>query len=64
MGGVSCTPPQAPVDPTMYTITFDSGVESISVEEGAVAKEPAKPTKDGYTFVEWLSGETAYDCFY
>ena len=61
MGGVSCTPPQAPVDPTMYTITFDSGVESISVEEGAVAKEPAKPTKDGYTFVEWLSGETAYD---
>ena len=45
----------------MYTITFDSGVESISVEEGAVAKEPAKPTKDGYTFVEWLSGETAYD---
>ena len=61
MGGVSCTPPQAPVDPTKYTITFDSGVESISVEEGAVAKEPAKPTKDGYTFVEWLNGETAYD---
>lgn len=60
MGGVACTQPETPA-PTTYTITFDSGVESISVEEGAVAKEPAKPTKDGYTFVEWLNGETAYD---
>ena len=59
-GGVACTQPETPA-PTTYTITFDSGVESISVEEGAVAKEPAKPTKDGYTFVEWLNGETAYD---
>ena len=36
-GGVACTQPETPA-PTTYTITFDSGVESISVEEGAVAK--------------------------
>ena len=59
-GGVACTQPETPA-PTTYTITFDSGVESISVEEGAVAKEPAKPTKDGYEFIEWLNGTEAYD---
>ena len=64
-GGVSCTPPQAPVDPTMYTITFDSNggseVAAQKVEENVAATAPEAPTKDGYTFVEWLSGETAYD---
>ncbi len=59
-GGVACTQPETPA-PTTYTITFDSGVESISVEEGAVAKEPTKPTKDGYEFIEWLNGTEAYD---
>ena len=65
MGGVSCTPPQAPVDPTKYTITFDSNggseVAAQEVEENVAATAPEAPTKDGYTFVEWLSGETAYD---
>ncbi len=64
-GGVSCTPPQAPVDPTMYTITFDSNggseVAAKKVEENVAATAPEEPTKDGYDFVEWLSGETAYD---
>ena len=34
-GGVACqqpTEPEAPVEPTKYTISFDSGVESITVE--------------------------------
>lgn len=64
MGGVSCTP-QAPVDPTKYTITFDSQggseVAAQEVAENVAATAPEEPTKDGYTFVEWLSGETAYD---
>ncbi|MBO5117540.1 MAG: InlB B-repeat-containing protein, partial [Treponema sp.] len=64
MGGVSCTP-QAPVDPTKYTITFDSQggseVAAQEVAENVAATAPEVPTKDGYTFVEWLSGETAYD---
>ena len=64
MGGVSCTP-QAPVDPTKYTITFDSQggseVAAQEVAENVAATVPEAPTKDGYTFVEWLNGETAYD---
>ena len=63
-GGVSCTP-QAPVDPTKYTITFDSQggseVAAQEVAENVAATAPEAPTKDGYTFVGWLSGETAYD---
>lgn len=65
MGGVSCTPPQAPVDPTKYTITFDSQggseVAAQEVAENVAATAPEAPTKDGYTFVEWLSGDAAYD---
>ncbi len=64
-GGVSCTPPQAPVDPTKYTITFDSNggseVAAQEVAENVAATAPEAPTKDGYTFVEWLNAETAYD---
>ena len=60
-GGVACQP-EAPVEPTKYTISFDSGVESITVEEGTVAKEPTTaPEKTGYTFGGWLNGEAAYD---
>ncbi|MBR2107154.1 MAG: InlB B-repeat-containing protein, partial [Treponema sp.] len=61
MGGVACQP-EAPVGPTKYTISFDSGVESITVEEGTVATEPTTaPEKTGYTFGGWLNGEAAYD---
>ncbi len=63
-GGVACqqpTEPEAPVEPTKYTISFDSGVESITVEEGAVATEPTDPEKTGYTFGGWLNGEAEYD---
>ena len=63
-GGVACqqpTEPEAPVEPTKYTISFDSGVESITVEEGAVATKPTDPEKTGYSFGGWLNGEAAYD---
>ena len=64
-GGVACqqpTEPEAPVEPTKYTISFDSGIESITVEDGAVATEPTTaPEKTGYTFGGWLNGEAAYD---
>ena len=60
-GGVACQP-EAPVEPTKYTISFDSGIESITVEDGAVATEPTTaPEKTGYTFGGWLNGEAAYD---
>lgn len=61
-GGVACQQPTEPVEPTKYTISFDSGVESITVEEGAVATEPTTaPEKTGYKFGGWLNGEAAYD---
>ena len=46
---------------TQYTITFDSGVEAITVDEGAVATAPAAPTKDGYNFAGWMNGEYAWN---
>ena len=52
-GGVACQQQTEP-EPTKYTITFDSGVESITVEEGAVATKPTDPEKTGYTFGGWF----------
>lgn len=61
-GGVACQQPTEPVEPTKYTISFDSDVKSITVEEGAVATEPTTaPEKTGYKFGGWLNGEAAYD---
>ncbi|KAF5057844.1 Listeria-Bacteroides repeat domain [anaerobic digester metagenome] len=50
---------------TTRTVTFDSdggteGVQQIVVY-GGVATEPTAPTKEGYTFGGWYSGETVYD---
>lgn len=59
-GGVACQP-EAPVEPTKYTIEFDSGVKSITVEEGTAATKPTDPEKTGYTFGGWLNGKDAYD---
>lgn len=47
------------------TVSFDSNggskVATQEVEDGAKAKKPANPTKEGYKFVEWqLNGKT-YD---
>lgn len=46
-----------------YVVTFDSNggsvVESQKVKEGDNIKEPAKPTREDYIFVEWTkSGQT------
>ena len=67
-GGVACqqpTEPEAPVEPTKYTITFDSQggseVAAREVKENVAATAPEAPTKDGYTFGGWLNGEAAYD---
>lgn len=48
-----------------YTVTFDSAggaaVEAQSVESGAKATKPVAPTRDGYIFSGWYSGETEWN---
>lgn len=51
-----------------YTVTFDSkggsAVAAQTVEEGALAAQPANPTREGYTFGGWYTDEAlshAYD---
>ncbi len=51
-----------------YTVTFNSNggsvVPSQNIEHGAVATEPAAPTKEGYSFIGWYTDaslENAYD---
>ena len=49
---------QPPVQPTTHTVTFDMGgygeqVAAQTVEDGKKATEPATPTADGWTFMEW-----------
>ena len=50
---------------TKFTVTFDpdggSAVKAQSVKEGAKAKEPAAPTKEGLEFEGWFIGDTEYD---
>lgn len=50
---------------TTRAVTFDSdgGTEVVQqiVVYGGVATEPTAPTKEGYTFGGWYSGETVYD---
>ena len=58
-GGVACQQQTEP-EPTKYTITFDSGVESITVEEGAAATKPTDPEKTGYSFGGWFNGDAEY----
>ena len=48
----------------LVTVTFDSdggsAVESQTVMEGSYAREPENPTKEGFTFVNWLLGENVF----
>lgn len=48
-----------------HTVAFDSAggapVDTQTVNDGDKAKEPAAPTRDGYTFKGWWNGDTAYD---
>ncbi|SDB01789.1 InlB B-repeat-containing protein [Eubacterium oxidoreducens] len=50
------------------SVNFESNggsvVDSLSIEKGTAAEEPAAPTKENYTFLGWYSDkdlETAYD---
>ena len=52
-------------DPESFTVSFDvaggSTVTSQLINKGECATLPLEPTKDGYTFAGWYSGETAWD---
>ena len=56
---------QQQVQPTMYTVTFDSdggsAVTAQTIEEGQKATKPADPTRDGYDFKGWTLNGSAYD---
>lgn len=51
--------------PSQYTVTFDSAggspVANQSIESGKAAVKPADPTRSGYTFTGWFTGDAAYD---
>ena len=57
--------PNAPEEPIVYTVTFDSNggtaVASQTVTEGECAVEPVEPTKEGYTFNCWELDGYYYD---
>ncbi len=48
-----------------YTVTFnkDNGTanDTVTVNEGSKVAKPKNPTKDGYTFVEWLYNNETFD---
>ncbi len=44
-----------------YTVSFDSGVSSQTVEYGQKAVKPSDPSKSGYTFIQWTLNGEAYD---
>lgn len=48
-----------------YTVAFDSAdgtdVASQTVEQGKTATKPDDPTREGYTFLGWYTGDDAYD---
>ncbi len=50
---------------TKYTVTFNtnggSSIDKQTVKEGDKATKPANPTKEGYTFEEWLYNNQTYD---
>ena len=55
----------APAIPEYYTVSFDanggSAVASQSVIKDGKATSPAAPARNGYTFVRWELGGTAFD---
>ncbi len=55
------------IDPVgkVYEVAFNSDggskVDSISVEEGNIIKEPSNPSRDGYIFKGWYNGNDKFD---
>jgi len=47
------------------TVTFNtdggSKISSVEIEKGSKLKKPTDPTKDGYTFVEWLLNNNSFN---
>ncbi len=66
-GGVACSAnPDPGKEAKTFTISFDSGVESITVEsitveEGTAATKPTDPERTGYSFGGWFNGDAEYD---
>ena len=56
---------QQQIQPTDYTVTFDSNggsaVTAQTIEAGQKAAKPADPTKAGYDFKGWTLNGSAYD---
>ncbi len=57
---------EVPPEVEKVTVTFDMkggtpAVAAQTIDKGAKATEPADPTKDGFEFLGWYKGETAYD---
>ena len=47
-----------------HTVTFMDGTttyKTVEVENGQVVAKPAAPTKEGYTFLGWYSGNATYN---
>jgi uncharacterized repeat protein (TIGR02543 family) len=64
---MSCVEQEVPSEVVTFTVTFNSdggtGVTQLTVDENALAAEPADPTKEGYVFEYWYvtNSEVAYD---
>lgn len=64
---ISCDGESAAAEPKKFTVKFDlkggtsAAIDDQTVVEGEKAKEPAAPTRDGYTFECWKLGEEAFN---
>ncbi|NLN50997.1 MAG: InlB B-repeat-containing protein, partial [Acholeplasmataceae bacterium] len=57
---------EVPPEVEKVTVTFEMkggtpAVAAQTIDKGAKATKPADPTKDGFEFLGWYKGETAYD---
>ena len=64
-GLMACSDNSGTTSEITYRVTFDSAggssVQSQNVMAGQTAQKPANPTRQGYMFVDWFLGETAWD---
>lgn len=61
----SSSPDTDVVKPVKYTVTFNSNggssVKSQTVTKDSTVLEPSNPRREGYTFLGWYNGTTAFD---